>query len=317
MAEETVVDDKVTDQQVDTTNGDGKGTPKGVDTTKDGKGPPALVKHATFGELDADTAEWLGKRDDIKDVRSLAKIARDKDSMVGKQAEQLAKAIVPPGEKATPEEIKAYNEKMGIGTIPEDYKFEAPKDLPENLPYDGERAKAFAELAVKEKLTKKQAQAVHDWAVANAVGDFNGASKAEDDRQVALAKTETEKLTKLYGPVDGEQFRTMAAFADKALQLGGDDVLQDMIAHKDIVEVNGQKIVQRSAMFTLLAKVGQSLYKEGDVIRGNPSQMSNPFMDGDQENITEQGRLIQSDRPRAMALIAAAGKKPGDFGLTA
>src|SRR5688572_1429096 len=141
---------------IEGTEGADTGAPQGdpVDTSKDtqkeadtgaDKGPAATVKHAVFGELETDTAEWLSKREDIKDVKALAKIARDKDSMVGKQAEQLAKAIIPPGKDAKPEEIKAFNEKMGIGSIPEDYlaEFKVPKDLPENLPYDGERAKSF------------------------------------------------------------------------------------------------------------------------------------------------------------------------------
>ncbi len=295
----------------------GEATQKAADNTVKANDPPKMVTHETFGELDTDTAEWLGKREDIKDVKSLAKIARDKDSMVGTQASQLAKAIIPPGDKATPEEIKAYREKMGMGLSADDYTFELPKDLPEGLPYDGERAKSFAGLANDIGLSKTQAQKVHDWALKNGVDDFNGSQAAEDERKVALAKSETEKLTKLYGPVTGEQFRATAAFADKALELGGPEVLQDMLDHGDIVEVNGQKIVQRASMFTFLAKVGQSLYKEGDVVRGNPSSLSNPFMDGDQENITEQGRIINSDRQRAFALIAAAGKKPTDFGLTA
>lgn len=288
-------------------------------TTDAGKGPTAKVTHAVFGELEADTAEWLGKRNDIKDVSTLAKIARDKDSMVGKQAEQLAKAIIPPGKDAKPEEIKAYNDKMGIGTIAEDYiaEFTLPKDVPENLPYDGERAKDFAKLATELKMTKAQAKAVHDWAVTNGVNDVAGAADAEKARQIGLAKSSTEELTKLYGPVTGEQFRMQSAFADRALNtVGGPGAVEGLKADGLIAEVDGVMVPQRPYLFNLFAKIGQTLFKEGEVVRGDPAVLDNPFMDG-KENITMQGRLLYSDRPRALALIAAAGKKPTDFGLSA
>lgn len=298
-------------------SGAGKDTQK-VDTTGEAKGQAKTVQHAVFGELDTDTAEWLSKREDIKDAKSLAKIARDKDSMVGKQAEQLAKAIIKPGKDATPEEKAAYRAKMDIGNNADDYVFTLPKDLPKELPYDGERAKSFAALATDIELTKTQAQRVHDWALKNGVDDFQGAGKAEEERQLAVAKAETEKLVKLYGPVTGEQFRANAAFADKVLQLGGEEVVKDLEDAKLIVEVEGgQKIVQRASILTLFAKIGQTLFKEGDLVKGDPTALGNPFADGEQENVTNQGRMIRDDRPRALAMIAAAGKKPSDFGLTA
>lgn len=296
------------------------GTTGGTDTqtqtnTNDGgKGPsPEFV--ASLGELDTDTSEWLAKREDIKDTRSLAKIARDKDKMVGELSTRLQSAIVPPGKDAKPEEITAFREKQGIGNSADDYVFEAPKDLPENLPYDGERAKSFAALANAEGLTKKQAQAVHDWAVKSGVDDFNNAGNAETERKLNVATAETKKLEKLYGPVTGEQFKANAAFADRALQLGGEEVLADLIDAGLIADIDGTKVPQRASVFNLFAKVGQSLFKEGEVIRGNPSSLDNPFMDGDSENITLQGRMLNTDKPRALQLIAAAGKKPSDFGL--
>jgi hypothetical protein len=155
----------------------------------------------------------------------------------------------------------------------------------------------------------------HDWAVKNGVDDFANAGKAETERQLGVAKAETQKLEKLYGPVTGEQFKANAAFADRALQLGGEEVVADLMDAGLVVEIDGVKVPQRASVFNLFAKVGQSLFKEGEVIRGNPSSLNNPFMDGEQENITEQGRMLKSDKPRALQLIAAAGKKPTDFGL--
>ncbi len=270
-----------------------------------------------FGELDADTSEWIGKRE-IKDVPSLIKVARDKDSMVGKQAEQLAKAIVPPGKDAKPEELQAFREKMGIPAAPDDYDFKAPDKLPEDLPYDGERAAAFKAKAHELGLSKTQAAAVHDWAVENAVGDYDAMAKANDERLVENAKAETAKLVKLYGPVTGETFRAQAAFADKALmEVGGQDALEALQQAKLIGDVEGQKIVQSSAIFNMLAKMGQTLFREGEVLKGDPARLNNPFVEGPAFNLTQAMALVKQDRSLALSFIQAAGKKPEDFGLKA
>lgn len=267
-----------------------------------------------FGELDTDTSEWLTRRE-VKDVPSLVKLAFNSDKMVGEQAKKLGEAIIRPGKDAKPEEIEAYREKIGAGKTPDDYVFEAPKNLPENLPYDGERAKGFAALAHKLEMTKAQAQAVHDWAIENGVNDFNNAGSETAKRMEERAKAATAELAKVYGPVDGPQFKVNAAFADKVLSLGGEKAVEELKELGAIAEIDGVKYVQRPGIFELFAKVGSTLYKEDDVLRGDATSLDNPFVDGEKENLTEQGRLIKSNPSRALSLIAAAGKKPEDFGL--
>jgi hypothetical protein len=308
------------DEPVDPNLGaDPKGAdPKGADPKGDPKGGANkdTVDLKAFGELDKDTSEWLTRRE-VKDVPSLVKLAFNSDKMAGEQAKKLGDAIIRPGKDAKPEEIDAYREKIGAGKTPDEYVFEAPKDLPENLPYDGERAKSFAALAHKIELPKDKAQAIHDWAIANGVEDFNNAGKETANRLAEQAKAATAELVKVYGPVDGQQFKANAAFADKVLALGGEKAVEELKELGAIAEIDGVKYVQRPALFDLFAKIGSTLYKEDDVLRGDATSLDNPFMPGEKENLTEQGRLIKNDRPRALSLIAAAGKKPADFGLTA
>ena len=295
---------------------DDKTKATGEEKTGDVKGDvkTATVDLKAFGELDTDTSEWLTRRE-VKDVPSLVKLAFNSDKMVGDQAKKLGEAIIRPGKDAKPEEIDAYREKIGAGKTPDDYVFEAPKNLPENLPYDGERAKSFAALAHKLEMTKAQAQAVHDWAIENGVSDFNNAGKETENKMAERAKAATAELAKVYGPVDGPQFKVNAAFADKVLALGGEKVAEELKELGAIAEIDGVKYVQRPGIFELFAKVGSTLYKEDDVLRGDATSLDNPFMDGEKENLTEQGRLIKSQPSRALSLIAAAGKKPEDFGL--
>lgn len=266
---------------------------------------------------DAETKEWIGKQTErAKDVPSLAKLAREQDKLIGKQAKDLGDAIRIPGKDATEAEIVAYKEKAGIPLTPEGYEFKAPKDLPEGLPYDGERAKGFAAEAAKLGLTKAQAQGVHDWAAANAVGDFAATKEQNDAKQVETAKAETAKLVKLWGPLDGQTFKTNAAFADKALMdIGGQEALAEFQRVGLIGDAAGQKIIQSQAIAIMLAKMGQTLYKEDEILKGDPTKLNNPFAEGASNNVTDQMRMIKQNREQAMSFIAAAGKKPEDFGL--
>lgn len=291
-------------------------TPDAVkDTQKQNSAAAPAEALKQFGELDTATSDWLTRRE-VKDVPSLVKLAFNNDKLAGEQSQKLSQAIIRPGKDASPEEIAAYKDKLEIGKSADDYVFELPKDLPENLPYDGERAKSFAALAHKLEMPKSMAQAIHEWAVTNGVEDFNNAGTEAANQMAAKAKAATEALTKVYGPVTGQQFKANAAFADKVLELGGPQVTEELQELGAIAEIDGKKYVQRPAIFNLFAKIGSTLFREDEVIRGDATSLDNPFMDGESENLTLQGRLLNTDKPRALALIAAAGKKPADFGVT-
>lgn len=289
-------------------------------TVDAGKANPLL--ELIGDSADTETKDWLGKQTErAKDLPSLVKLAREQDRMIGEQAKKLGDAtkdmVRIPGKDASPEEVKAYKEKLGIPETPDGYEFKAPKDLPEGLPYDGERAKDFAAKAAELNLTKTQAQGLHDWATKNGVSDFTLSKEQSDAKAVENAQAETTKLTKLWGPLDGQTFKANAAFADKALmEIGGQEALAEFQRVGLIGDAAGQKIIQSAPIATMLAKMGQTLYKEDDVLRGDPSKLNNPFQPGPSENITAQMQMIKQNRPQALSFIAAAGKKPSDFGLT-
>lgn len=309
----------VVDAGKDTQIADANKADKGS-TAEAGKANPLL--ELLGDKADAETKDWLGKQTErAKDFPSLVKLAREQDKMIGEQAKKLGDAtkdmVRIPGKDASPEEIKAYREKLGIPETPDGYEFKAPKDLPEGLPYDGDRAKSFAAKAAELGLTKSQAQAVHDWAAENAVGDFTKSKEQSDAQRVETAKAETDKLKKLWGPLDGQTFKANAAFADKALmEIGGQEALAEFQRVGLIGDAAGQKIIQSAPIATMLAKMGQTLYKEDEVLKGDPSKLNNPFMPGASENITAQMQMIKQNRQQALSFIAAAGKTPKDFGLT-
>lgn len=310
--------------EVDTSN-PGKGADAGADksaTQNDGEAKGSASNGSLLEQLgdkvDAETKGWFEKQQErLKDLPSLVKFAREQDKFVGEQKQKLGDAIRIPGENATADEIKAFREKMDIPLAPDGYQFKAPEKLPDGLPYDGERAKAFAAKAAELGLSKKQAAGLHDWVTENAVSDFNTSKQADDERRLATAKDETAKLVKVWGPLTGETFKANAAFADKVLteMPGGKEALESLQRAKLIGNEGGVKVIQDAAIAQLLANIGRSFYKEDDVIRGDPSKLDNPFADG-KENVTAQMKLIRQDRQLALSYIQAAGKKPSDFGLT-
>lgn len=256
--------------------------------------------------LDEDTRDWLAKRG-TKTVEDAVKTAYEQSKLLGN-------AVRVPGKDAKPEEVEAFYEKLGRPKTADEYDFRPPESLPENLPYDGERAKSFAGLAHKIGLSKAQAAAVHDWAVENAVNDFNGFSAQSAEERTTVAKAETAKLEKLWGPLDGDAMRVNLGFADKVIrELGGDEVLSEF-QRVGLIGSEGS-VVMSAPIAVMLSKIGSALYKEDGVVRGRPDRIGNPFAEGDGFNVTAQMKIVREDKDHAMALIAAAGKKPEDFGL--
>lgn len=256
-------------------------------------------------QLDADTRTWLEKRG-VKGVDDLAKTAHEQSKLLGN-------AIRVPGKDATPEEREAFLNKLGRPEKVDGYEFKPPENLPETLPYDGERAASFKGLAHQIGLTQTQAAAIHDWAVTNTVEDFNSTTKVQTERNAEIAKGETAKLEKLWGPLDSDTMKANLAYADKAIKVGGEDVLNEFKRVGLIGDTGG--VILSAPIAQMMAKFGQALFKEDDVLRGNPARLNNPFEEGPHFNVTAQMKMIKEDHAGAMGLIASLGKKPSDFGL--
>ena len=265
---------------------------------------PKAAADDPFAELETDTREWLSKRE-IKDARAAAKLAHE-------QAKLLGNAIRIPSKDATPEEVQAYREKLGVPKTVDEYDFKVPADLPKDLPYDGERATAFKSFALDIGLSKAQAQQVHDWATKNAVGDFHTALQAQANRTIETAKSETEKLVKMWGPLNGETARANLSFADKALEHGGAEARAEF-ARAGLIGTD--KTILSAPLAKMLADFGRALYQEDNVLRGSADRLNNPFADGNSFNLTASMKMIKENPELADSYITAAGKKRSDFGL--
>lgn len=279
----------------------------GADGAGNGDGSPGALDAQTdpFADLPAETREWLGKRE-VKSLRDAANLAHEQSKLLGN-------AIRVPGEKATDEERAAFLNKLGRPEKPDGYEFKVPEKLPENLPYDAERAKGFKQLAHDLGLTAAQAGRVHDWAAENAVNDFSNATAQMQQQTEERARGETDKLVKRWGPLDGETARANLEFADRVLQQAGGPELVEEFKRLNLIGPNKEILSEPLAL--AFARMGSAIYKEDGVLHGTADRIGNPFADGDGHNRTKQMELYRADPDQARALIAAAGKKPSDFGL--
>jgi len=257
-----------------------------------------------FADLPEDTREWLKKRE-ISDPKAAAKLAHD-------QAKLLGNAIRVPGKNATEEERAEFLNKLGRPAEANGYEFTVPKDLPEEVPYDAERATEFKGVAHKLGLTKEQAAGLHDWFATQTVNDFKSYGEKQQAQTVERAKAETEKLVKRWGPIDGQTARTNLTYADKAITLAGGPEVVAELQRAGFIGAN--KEILSEPLAVMFAKFGQAIFKEDEILKGDADKLNNPFAEGSL-NVTKQMQLVKQDRDAAISLIHAAGKKPSEFGL--
>jgi hypothetical protein len=292
--------------------GTGEGTDQGNKDTsqgdKGGEGDKGSTQTASdaFAAFDEDTRGWLQTKG-FKGVDDVVKSARESEKMLGDR-------IKVPGKDATPEERDAFLEKLGRPKTPDGYEFKAPANLPEGLPYDGERANKLKTVLHQAGVPAEQAQLIHDAYIADAVEAFNAQSGATKQVQEEQAKTAVATLEKEWGPLRGEKAQAQLELADRVFTEvpGGQEFLAELKAKGLVGE---DKTVFSAPMAKFLANIGAAFFKEGDVLRGQVAEVGNVFADGEHFNLTEAGKIVKSDPDRARQLIAAAGKKPDEFGL--
>lgn len=283
-------------------------TQKAADSGVDNSGGSADDKAGNaFAALDEDTRGWLQTKG-LTGVDALAKSARESEKLLGGMVKL-------PGKDATPEEREAFLNKLGRPEKADGYQFTAPKDLPEGLPYDGDRAKAFAGVAHKLGISQEQAAGLHDWFMADSVNAFAGMGEAQKAAVQQRATAATELLVKEWGPLDGDTAQANFEIADKVFTQvpGGQDFLNEL---KTLGVVGPNKEILSVPIAKMLAAIGTALYTEDGVLRGKTDVIGNPFdKKGTSFNLTAAMQIAKEDPDRAKSLMTAAGVKPEEFGL--
>lgn len=289
--------------------GEQPGTPAagGDGTVGDQNGSAAFNAGTAYAALDEDTRKWLQTKDLLNDPSKLAKSAFEQEKMLGG-------SIKLPGKDATQEERDAFYNKLGRPATPDAYEFKVPTDLPENLPYDGERAATLKKDLHSLGLTSTQAAAIHDMYVNEMVGSATGTVAAQQAAVAEQANAATDALVKRWGPLDSDTAQANFELADRVFTdvPGGQEFLAELQAKGFVGE---GKVVLSEPIAVFMANLGGALFKEDSVLKGRMDVVGNPFSEGEHNNLTTQMNLVKEDPDRARSLIAAAGKKPSDFGL--
>ena len=269
-----------------------------------------------FAGLDAGTREWVGKKG-YKSGADAAKAAFNAES-------QLGSSVRLPGKDAKPEDWDKFRSEI-VAKLPADhrapekaegYEFKLPDGIPAEMPYDADFASSFKPLAKEIGLSAKEAQKVHDFYVGKAADHF----KAQMTEHGKKASDATEALEKAWGKSETDEFKGKVNSAFRAIKgLDGKDNGELMASLKDaglLGELNGAAYVVSAPIAIALAKIGDALYREDNLVPGYGGAPSgaNPFAG---KNLTAQNLLWNQDQARAEAFIRAIGKTPKDFGYRA
>lgn len=266
----------ITDQG---SNGDGKAWAAGLQVEEN----RALVE----------AKQWATPDDAIKSYRELETHA--------------SKALRVPGENATADDWNAFYSKLGRPEKAEGYqlKFDTAS-APEDFPYDEKSAIEFRNWAHGEGLTPRQAQGLHDRFVKWQADGFTAQKEADSLKE----GTAHRAIVKEWGDPDTSAYQQNVELMSRAVtQLG----LKEAFVEGGILSADGA-IRNPKAAFAML-KVGKELFAEDSMALNANGVLSNPFSDGPNFNLTQQGELFRSDPKKAAALIRAAGKNPADYNL--
>ena len=109
------------------------------------------------------------------------------DGQTKELSEKLTNVIPKLGENATEAEVTAYRQAIGVPEKPEEYKIEKPADYPQDMPFDEQLVKTFADTAHKLNLTPQQTQGLYKMFLDYDVNIYKDVNKhITDNREKAV-----------------------------------------------------------------------------------------------------------------------------------
>lgn len=254
-------------------------------------------------------ASWLTGLQDEGNRQLAAKKGWDKsnspDVVITSYRElegRLGKAVIPPPPQgATQDDFTRFGAAVGRPPAPDGYQFSMPQGLPSDFPYDDVSATEYKVWAHSAQLAPWQAQSLHD-AFVMKQAQMQEQAKAQLAQKVQTAHTQ---IVNKWGSPDSEGYKRNVEFAGRALRKLG---LTNVYKAHGLMTPRGE--ITDATLAFALATIGEGLYSE-DRTHGDPGNIprNNPWKEGE-ENLTEQGRILKSDRALAETLIRAAGKDP-------
>lgn len=217
---------------------------------------------------------------------------------------KVGQSLQVPKSDASPEEWNKFYSRAGRPESPDKYEFKRPENLPADLPYSDDLAKASKAWMFEAGTNPKQAQVLHD----KFVGYMAEQQRAHQARIAQAVETTHETLVKDWGgPPESEAFKTKHALADRAAKKLGivDDLKGAGILLQDGSLTNPQ-------IAKALAAIGEAMFREDTIDgEGGGSTGENPFKRDANGSIKSPGAisaLIKSDPERAKRLCREAGE---------
>lgn len=186
---------------------------------------------------------------------------------------------------------------------PDKIEFTRPDNLPENVPYSDELAKASKPWMHEAKLNPKQAQLMHD----KFVGFMAEQATAQQAAVAQSVEATHDDLVKEWGPTDSDGFKTKLEVANRAMKKLG---LVDAYKGKGILLPGGELTEPQIAK--AFAAIGEAMFREDVIDAGGIPGGENPFKKnaaGDR-NMTAISALVKTDPERAKRLAREAGENP-------
>ena len=203
---------------------------------------------------------------------------------------------------ATPEQKEAWNKARGRPDKAGDYALTMPNDVPKDLPYDGAFADNFKSWAYDAGLTKAQADFLHGKYVNTLASSYQQNGQAATT-QINSAMAE---LKTAWGDPQSDGYNKNVEMATRAMR-HLDPGLSEALKKASLLGQDGT--VLSAPIAKALAKAGVSLFAEDSLFGSANSVANNPWTKG-RENLTEQGKIANSNPERARTLAKAAGINP-------
>lgn len=209
-----------------------------------------------------------------------------------------------PKADAPADEWTKFYSKLGRPETADKYEFKRPENLPPELPYSDDLAKAAKPWLHEAGLNPKQAQRVHD----GFVGYMAEQAKAVQARTAAAVENTYDTLVKDWGgPPDSEAFKTKLALADRAIKKLG---LVEPYQHAGLLLQDGS--VTDPQIAKAFAAIGEAMFREDTIDSGGAVPTGeNPFKRDASGKIKSPGAisaLVKSDPERAKRLAREAGE---------
>lgn len=173
--------------------------------------------------------------------------------------QKLGRAVVPPGEGASQEDIEAYHRRLGVPDDPTDYGLARPEDWPQELPFDdgllGQAADLFQDIG----LNRAQAKQLADW--------YNEASLSAARQLADQEKRAIDTAAAALRRDWGRNFESQMELADRAFRrfFGKDTDVARQVTLSD-----GSKLGNNPLVIRAFAEIGRQIGESGAPFGDSP-----------------------------------------------